>query len=438
MRGVGELLVDMHGQNEHQLLLRPNQQRQLLDTYADTQALCTSLNVVVNAHKQVSEQIENLNNNHQMKLQQQELLTHQLKELNDAVLSEQELTTIEAEFKTSANSAALIEKASGVLNQLENETGIKKPQLLSINHALSEALDMDKALVQAVELLSNAQLQAQEGIYELTHYLNSLSVDDETVKTLEVRLGELHDLARKHSCQIPELLTIKDNIELQLDEIGTGTHSLDELVHQKNQLQADYQEKAVQLSKIRISKAYELSNLVTQTMQVLGMPGSEFSSALSSKPDGVHLNGAESVDFLVKTNMGQDFKPLKKVASGGELSRISLAISVIGSDSEYTPTLIFDEVDVGISGAVAEVVGKKLKQLSGHYQVICITHLAQVAAFGHQHLRVQKSQDKDGAQTTVTQLSSSERVDEIARILGGATITEKARNAAAEMIGMSI
>ncbi|WP_225879714.1 hypothetical protein [Abyssogena phaseoliformis symbiont] len=173
-------------------------------------------------------------------------------------------------------------------------------------------------------------------------------------------------------------------------------------------------------------------------MQVLGMPGSEFSSALPSKSDGVHLNGTESVDFLVKTNMGQDFKPLKKVASGGELSRISLAISVIDSDSEYTPTLIFNEVDIGISGAVAEVVGKKLKQLSEYYQVICITHLAQVAAFGHQHLRVQKSQDKDGVQTTVTQLSSNERVDEIARILGGATITEKARNAAAEMIGMSV
>ncbi len=436
MRGVGELLVDMHGQNEHQLLLRPNQQRQLLDTYADTQALCASLNLVVNAYKQVSGQIEDLNNSYQTRLQQQELLTHQLKELNDAVLNEQELSTIEAEFKACANSAALIEKASDVLNQLENEAGINT-QLLSVNHALSEAIDMDKALSQTVELLSNAQLQTQEGIYELNHYLSSLSVDDEAVKILEARLGELHDLARKHHCQISELLTIKNNINLQLDEIGANTHSLDELAHQRNQLQTDYQEKAAQLSKIRTSKAHELSSLVTQTMQVLGMPSSEFSSALHSKPDGVHLNGTESVDFLVKTNAGQDFKPLKKVASGGELSRISLAISVISSDSEHTHTLIFDEVDVGISGAVAEVVGKKLKQLSIDYQVICITHLAQVAAFGHQHLRVQKSQDKDGAQTTVMQLSSNERVDEIARILGGATITEKTRNAAAEMIEMS-
>jgi DNA repair protein RecN (Recombination protein N) len=172
-------------------------------------------------------------------------------------------------------------------------------------------------------------------------------------------------------------------------------------------------------------------------MQVLGMPGSEVKVDLARKAEGVHHNGDESVNFLVKTNMGSDFKALKKVASGGELSRISLAISVVSSDSEYTPTLIFDEVDVGISGAVAEVVGQKLKQLSEHYQIICITHLAQVASFGHQHLRVSKAQQDAGVQTTVEQLSNHERIDEVARILGGATITDKARKAAEEMIKQS-
>ncbi|SFV79841.1 DNA repair protein RecN [hydrothermal vent metagenome] len=172
-------------------------------------------------------------------------------------------------------------------------------------------------------------------------------------------------------------------------------------------------------------------------MQVLGMPGSKVKVDLPNKGQGVHYNGDESVDFLVKTNMGSDFKALKRVASGGELSRISLAISVVSSDSEYTPTLIFDEVDVGISGAVAEVVGQKLKQLSEHYQIICITHLAQVASFGHQHLRVSKAQQDDGAQTTVEQLSADERINEVARILGGATITDKAHTAAEEMIEKS-
>jgi len=155
------------------------------------------------------------------------------------------------------------------------------------------------------------------------------------------------------------------------------------------------------------------------------------------KTEGVQLNGAETVDFLVKTNMGQDFKALKKVASGGELSRISLAISVVSSDSEYTPTLIFDEVDVGISGAVAEVVGQKLKELSRHYQVVCITHLAQVASFGHQHLRVSKTQKETGAKTTVERLSDVDRVSEVARILSGTSVSDKARKAAAEMITKS-
>jgi DNA repair protein RecN (Recombination protein N) len=167
------------------------------------------------------------------------------------------------------------------------------------------------------------------------------------------------------------------------------------------------------------------------------MPGSEFKVGLDQKNDGVHLNGNENVDFLVKTNMGQDFNPLKKVASGGELSRISLAISVVGSNNEHTPTLIFDEVDVGISGSVAEVVGRKLQELAGKYQILCITHLAQVAAFGHQHLCVSKSQNQEGAQTTVGQLSEAQRVDEVARILGGSSITEKTRNAAEEMIASS-
>jgi DNA repair protein RecN (Recombination protein N) len=172
-------------------------------------------------------------------------------------------------------------------------------------------------------------------------------------------------------------------------------------------------------------------------MQTLGMPGSEFKVSLVNKAPGVHLNGLESIEFLVKTNTGQELNSLSKVASGGELSRVSLAISVVTANSEYAPTLVFDEVDVGISGATAEVVGRKLKELSKHYQVICITHLAQVASFGHQHLRVTKVQKDKGAITTVEQLSNDDRVLEVARIIGGIKITNKARRAAEEMIKKS-
>ncbi|SMN13302.1 DNA repair protein RecN [Bathymodiolus heckerae thiotrophic gill symbiont] len=437
LRGVGELLIDMHGQNEHQLLLRTDQQRNLLDTYAQNFTIYDELNAIVTEHNAISQKIDELSNNQNLKQQQQELLQHQLQELENAALVQDELDTIEGDFKTSANATNLIEKISHILNQLEQESGINA-QLLDLSNTLNQALDIDEKLTPVAQLLTSAQVQSQESIYELNNYLNSLSFDEQTTAELEARLGELHDLARKHACQITELIAVKEKLGAALDAVSDAGMSLDNLQQQKDILAQKYYEQSKRLSKSRVEKSTLLSNLVTEAMQVLGMPGSEFKIDLPKKVQGVHYHGDEGVDFLVRINMGSNFKALKKVASGGELSRISLAISVVSSDSEYMPTLIFDEVDVGISGAVAEVVGKKLKQLSEHYQVICITHLAQVAAFGHQHLRVQKSQSQDGTQTIVTQLSSDERVDEIARILGGATITSKARTAAAEMIGMSV
>ncbi|RUM77636.1 MAG: DNA repair protein RecN [Candidatus Thioglobus sp.] len=436
LKGVGELLVDMHGQNEHQLLLRPDQQRSLLDAYAQSTEACALLNAIVAKYKTISNQIDELSTNQEFKQQQQALLQHQLQELENAELTQDELDHIEGDFKTSANAASLIEKISTILNQLEQEIGANT-QLLSLSYELSQAAETDEKLLPISALLSSAQVQTQESIYELTSYLSGLSVDEQITAELEARLSELHDLARKHNCQITELMVAKDKVVAEVESIGGVGASIDALQQQKNQLSQQYQKQAKRLSKIRVEKAKHLSNAVTEAMQVLGMPGSEVKVDLAKKAEGVHYNGDEGVDFLVKTNMGSDFKALKKVASGGELSRISLAISVVSSDSEYTPTLIFDEVDVGISGAVAEVVGQKLKQLSEHYQIICITHLAQVASFGHQHLRVSKAQQDAGAQTTVEQLSNHERVDEVARILGGATITDKARKAAEEMIKQS-
>lgn len=437
LKGVGELLVDMHGQNEHQLLLRPDQQRSLLDAYAQSTEACALLNAIVAKYKAISNQIDELSTNQELKQQQQALLQHQLQELENAELTQDELDHIEGDFKTSANAASLIEKISTILNQLEQEMGANT-QLLSLSYELSQAAETDEKLLPVSALLSSAQVQTQESIYELTNYLSGLSVDEQITAELEARLSELHDLARKHNCQITELMVAKDKVVAEVESIGGVGASIDALQQQQNQLSQQYQKQAKRLSKIRVEKAKHLSNAVTEAMQVLGMPGSEVKVDLAKKAEGVHYNGDEGVDFLVKTNMGSDFKALKKVASGGELSRISLAISVVSSDSEYTPTLIFDEVDVGISGAVAEVVGQKLKQLSEHYQIICITHLAQVASFGHQHLRVSKAQQDAGAQTTVEQLSNHERVDEVARILGGTTITDKARKAAEEMIKQSV
>ena len=436
VRNVGDLLLDIHGQNEHQLLLRPDQQMKLLDGFAQLEVDKQALNEIVRAYKSLSEKVDNLLNNQELIEQQQVLYLHQLEELNEAALDQDELNTIEASFKTSANAQVITEKTSNVLNQLESDTGANA-QLLTLGSQLSDALEMDDKLQVGFELLSSAQVQTQEAVYELTQYLSQLSTDEQSAQEMEERISELYALGRKHNCAIEELLEVREQLDLKLEEIGGGANSISEMTDQLDLLVKRYQDKAQKLSKDRQLKATELSQLVTEAMQVLGMPGSEFKIGLNEKLDGVHLNGHEAVEFLVKTNMGQDFKALKKVASGGELSRISLAISVVSSDSEYTPTLIFDEVDVGISGAVAEVVGRKLQELAKHYQIICITHLAQVASFGHQHLRVSKAQQDGGAQTTVEQLEDAQRIDEVARILGGATITDKARVAAAEMIASS-
>jgi len=436
VRNVGDLLLDIHGQNEHQLLLRPDQQMKLLDGFAQLEVDKQALNEIVRAYKSLSEKVDNLLNNQELIEQQQVLYLHQLEELNEAALDQDELNTIEASFKTSANAQVITEKTSNVLNQLESDTGANA-QLLTLGSQLSDALEMDDKLQVGFELLSSAQVQTQEAVYELTQYLSQLSTDEQSAQEMEERISELYALGRKHNCAIEELIEVREQLDFKLEEIGGGANSISEMTDQLELLVKRYQDKAQKLSKDRQLKATELSQLVTEAMQVLGMPGSEFKIGLNEKLDGVHLNGHEAVEFLVKTNMGQDFKALKKVASGGELSRISLAISVVSSDSEYTPTLIFDEVDVGISGAVAEVVGRKLQELAKHYQIICITHLAQVASFGHQHLRVSKAQQDGGAQTTVEQLEDAQRIDEVARILGGATITDKARVAAAEMIASS-
>jgi DNA repair protein RecN (Recombination protein N) len=256
---VGELLVDMHGQNEHQLLLRPDQQRSLLDAYAQSTEDCASLNAIVAEYKSISNQIGELSTNQELKQQQQALLQHQLQELDNAELIQDELDHIEGDFKTSANAASLIEKSSAILNQLEQESGVNA-QLNSLSYELSIAAETDEKLLPVSALLSSAQVQTQESVYELNNYLSHLSVDEQTTTELEARLSELHDLSRKHNCQITELITAKDGIALELDSIGGAGASIDALQGRKEKLSQQYQKQAKRLSKMRAEKATYLSN----------------------------------------------------------------------------------------------------------------------------------------------------------------------------------
>lgn len=436
MRMIGERLIDMHGQNEHQQLLKNEQQRNILDGFAKTAELIKQVNHIVSEYNNVDEKIRQLKSAQTQILEQQELLAHQVEEMHQAKLEHDELNSIESDFKQSANAAELIDKVSQTLQQLNTEHGINQ-QMLALLQNLQSAEQLDPKLTGALELLTSSQVQVQEGVYELTHYLNTLDIDEARAQQLESRLSELHDLARKHQCNIPELLQVQERLEDKVASISEGANNLEALLSTKSKLEQSYKQVASQLSEKRKIKAREFSKQVTKVMQSLGMPGGEFRIELRKKDKMVSLNGNESVEYLVRINPGEEFRPLKKSASGGELSRISLAVSVVGCDSKYAPTLVFDEVDVGISGAVAEVVGQKLKNLSSHFQVLCITHLAQVAAFGQQHLKVVKDLKKQSTQTKVVALASKERMLEVARILSGKELTEQSIKAAEKMIANS-
>ena len=433
LREVGTKLIDMHGQNEHQLLLKNNQHRILLDDFAESQGLCEEINNIVHDYLKVKNKIVQLQNTNEQSLAQKELLTYQLNELVESKLEQDELDSIEKNFKISNNASVLIEKIADILESLEHESGANE-LLIRAESIISKASELDSDLESVSSILSSAQVQVQEGIYDLRDYLGKVSDGKVNIAELEKRISHLHSLGRKHNCQIPELLKVQNNIQSALAELDSSSDKIEELTNKLRQLELNYKKESTVLTKHRQQSSKTLSKKVTDIMQDLGMPGSEVLFSLNATDEPIRLNGQEEVVINVKTNIGQDLKPLNKVASGGELSRVSLALSVVTSKSELAPSIVFDEVDVGISGSVAEVVGRLLKKLSSRYQVLCVTHLAQVAAQGHEHMKVIKSQRKDATYTQMTSLNKEQRTDEVARILGGIKVSDKARLAAEEMI----
>ena len=436
LKDIGSFLIDMHGQNEHQLLLRANHHRLLLDDYAGTQKQCEEVNNIVNNYQRVKNEAEDLQNNNSLLAAQKELIIHQLNELIQAELSQDELDNIEDDYKVSTNASQLVEKISKIIDSLDNESGVNNV-LIESEGIVNHSKELDSRLDTIHSLLASAQLQVQEGIYDLTDYLSKISSQEDNSILLSARINELHDLGRKHNCQIQGLLQTQTALQEKLNALGSSSDKIDELLLAQSKFEKEYYAKSKLLSAERVIASKSLSKEVTNLMQKLGMPGSEITFSINSSEGSVRLNGMEEIIILTKTNAGQDFKPLGKVASGGELSRISLALSVVTSKTELTPSVVFDEVDVGISGSVAEIVGQMLKKLSSRYQIICVTHLAQVAAQGQDHMKVVKTQKNGSTFTQVASLSPKERTDEVARILGGITISDKTRIAAEEMINSS-
>jgi DNA repair protein RecN (Recombination protein N) len=436
VRALGEMLVDVHGQHEHQSLLRRDSQRRLLDEHGGNTARLAELGRIYAQWRELGRRLEALSSAQDEREGRRELLRYQLRELTDLGLGEGEASELESEHQRLAHVGQLQSGTLGLYHALyEAEDGAVHSLLATLAARLDALADTDPALGEYRELLQGAQIQVEEAADGLRRYAERLELDPQRLEWVEARLGSVHELARKHRVAPDQLPSRQGELERELAALEDPEQDLQRLQEALGALEARYTELAREIGEIRGRTAQRLSAQVTEAMQGLGLEGGELSIEVQTV-EQAQLSpwGRERIEFLVSANPGQPLRPLGKVASGGELSRISLAIQMVAANSLHIPTLIFDEVDVGIGGAVAETVGRHLRALGGHRQVLCVTHLAQVAAQAHHHYQVRKTTRRATTLTHIAALSTPDRVEEIARMLGGVEMTEQTRAHAREMI----
>ncbi|KVM97029.1 DNA repair protein RecN [Burkholderia stagnalis] len=433
LRELGEMLVDIHGQHAHQLLMRPDAQRELFDTHAGLVADAANVARAWRVWRDATQAIETAQA-HERELQlEREKLAWQLAELDKLAPQPGEWEEVNAEHKRLTHSANLIDGVQGALNALSEADDAMLAQLGAIVSKLRSLADYDPALGDALASLEPAEIQLQEAVYSLSHYAQRLDLDPDRLAQVETRVDALHSTARKFRLPPDTLHEEHAARRAQLAALDAAA-DLGALHAAQAKAWDAYLADAKRLSKARTQAAKALGSAVTAGMQELSMAGGSFEVALVPLADG-GPHGLEQVEFRVAGHPGVPLRPLAKVASGGELARISLALAVIASAASPTPTLIFDEVDTGIGGGVAEVVGRLLHQLGRDRQVLCVTHLPQVAARGDQHFQVAKGADaRGGTVSTVVPLDRASRVEEVARMLGGLEITATTRKHAKEML----
>ena len=430
---LGNHLVDIHGQHAHQLLLKTGAQRDLLDHQAQLQEQVLTVKGLYQEWQAAKKQLELAKSAGESLQKEQERLSWQLEELDQLAPKAGEWAEIDIEYSRLANAAKLIEGSQNALAMLSDQEGNAEELLGKAFTEIEDLAKLDNHLEDAKISLESAQIQISEATHSLNRYLQKIDVDPDRLAEVEERLKALHSAAKKFKVTPEELPTIWLDIK---EKVNAIKDSQDLAALEKNLLatQAEYNKAAMSLSLNRTKAAKTLEKLVTEAMQDLSMAGGQFVIGIEPLAEG-NAYGLENIEFLVAGHPGVSPKPLSKVASGGELARISLAISVITSEASQIPTLIFDEVDSGIGGAVAETVGKRLKELGQAHQVLCVTHLAQVAAQGHQHWKVEKQSLNNSTTSSITSLNRQERVEEIARMLGGTEITDTTRRHARELLG---
>ena len=427
LRALGEMLIDIHSQHEHQSLLKTDTHRRLLDEYAGAGELARQVQLAAQRCRQTEKALLQASRQSEEQSARQQLLAYQLDELDNLSLQDGELEELENEQRQLASADQILHSCQQVINICsENDAGSVLEALTASLQRLDSFKNHSSQLGEASDLIASAQIQIEEAVGELTRYLDHFEADPERQQYVEERLSAIFELARKHRIQPAELPVLQQQLIDELEGQQQQAADAERLQEELTAYQAHYRQLSEKLSAQRSKGAGKLAKAVTQEIQRLGMPGGRIELQLTPlDADTYPVTGLENVEFLVSANPGQPAKPLAKVASGGELSRISLGIQVITAQTSRVPTLVFDEVDVGIGGPTAEIVGQLLRQLGARGQVLTVTHLPQVAAQGHQHLFVRKQQTRNSTRTCIDQLDTEARIQEVARMLGGIDLTDE-------------
>ena len=434
LRELGEMLIEIHGQQEFQHLVKRSAQRDLLDEHLSA-ALVRAVADVHGRYRACRREFESLQAAAANRDASLDLLRYQQNELNTELAGLASIEELFVERKRIADRGRLASAAQSALSAIyESDEDAAHDLLAKAHTALRGVADSDPPLAKTSSLLQEAMIATSEAAESLRRYLEALEVDPARQEEIERRAAALEALARKHRRAVAELPQQLEQVERELGALENAQHSLTALETQLAHLTLEYRAAARSLSEARNTAATALSGRITQLMQALGMAGGRFEVSLAPSEAEFSAHGSEEVEFLVSANPGQPPKALAKVASGGELSRISLAIQVAAAAKNSGLCMVFDEVDAGIGGAVAEIVGRQLRDLGARAQVLCVTHLAQVAAQAHNQFRVTKQSEGKMTRTSVEPLAPEQRVDEIARMLGGVDISEQARAHARDML----
>lgn len=434
LRQLGEMLIDIHSQHEHQSLLKTATHRRLLDAFAAAEVLAGEVRAAFQHWQERQQALETTRTSTEDINARFQLLRYQVEELDQLNLQTDELAELEDKQRNLANAEQIIQDCRHVMDICTESEESVQNQLNRALQLLDRLPAQSTATEEVATMLRDALIQVEEAQRELDRHLDGFDLGDAALPEIEQRLSAIYEIARKHRVQPEELPVLHQQIAEELSGLKSGDEQLEALEKETAEALQQYQKLAQQLSKQRGQAAKKLAKQVNQQLHELAMERAQLEVALSTT-DRPTRHGNETVELLMSTNPGQPPKPLIKIASGGELSRVSLAIQVVAAQTSTTPTLVFDEVDVGIGGTTGDVVGRMLRELGKNGQVLCVTHLAQVASKAHQHLRVEKSFSKKSANSRLVALEGEDKVAEIARMMGGETGSAQSLAHAREMLG---